>query len=56
MLKIFIQSSTLHKYFELHIVWLNHLSTSILFDWTVPVAAHWLNSLPNCTDLIESFT
>ena len=28
--------------FELHIVWLNHLSTSILFDWTVPVAVHWL--------------
>ena len=30
--------------FELHIVWLNHFSTSVLFDWTVPVAVHWLNS------------
>ena len=36
--------------FELHIVWLNHLSTSILFDWTVPVAVHWLNSFYNCIE------
>ena len=32
MWKIFIQSITLHKYFELHIVLLNHLSTCILFE------------------------
>ena len=36
--------------FELHIVWLNHLSTSILFDWTVPVAVHYLNSFSNCIE------
>ena len=46
----FIQSSTLHKYFELHIIWLNHLPTSILFDWTIPVAVHWLNSFSNCIE------
>ena len=36
--------------FELHIIWLNRLSTSILFDWTVPVAVHWLNSFSNCIE------
>ena len=36
--------------FELHIFWLNRLSTSILFDWTVPVAVHWLNSFSNCIE------
>ena len=34
--------------FELHIVWLNHLSTHMLFDWTIPVAVHWLNRFSNC--------
>ena len=33
--------------FELHILWLNRLSTSILFDWTVPVAVHLLNRFSN---------
>ena len=36
--------------FELHIIWLNRLSTGILFDWTVPVAVHWLNSFSNCIE------
>ena len=41
-------SLVLFSSFELHIIWLNRLSTSILFDWTVPVAVHWLNSFSNC--------
>ena len=45
--KIFL---VLFSSFELHIIWLNRLSTSILFDWTVPVAVHWLNSFSNCTE------
>ena len=34
--------------FELHIVWSNHLSTCILFDWTVPIAIYSLNHFSNC--------
>ena len=30
---------------ELHIVWLKHLSTCLLFDRTVALAVHWLNRL-----------
>lgn len=38
MWKIAIQSSTVHKYFELNIVHLKYLATRILFDWTVHLA------------------
>ena len=34
--------------FELHFIWLNHLSTCILFYWTVPATVHWLNCFSCC--------
>ena len=40
--------------FEQHIIWLNRLSTTIVFDWIVPVAVHWLNSFSNCTEFDQT--